>query len=147
MAILTITEGEVVEIKGLVDERASDVALPVALFRRETTLGAATDWAYMKTKQGRTDAVGAAEDFEMFLEALTAEEMTYFRRAVFYRTAAIVVSRYRELMQEDSGSFVEEFANAKEGVPFLFEQANDQLVMLRAVSGTTKAQRTYFVVT
>ena len=103
MASLTVTTAQVAEMRGLIDPRASIKVLPDNLFTVDLTLGAATDWAWLETRSGRSDSAGEASDFATFLSALTELETSHFNRAVFYRTVGLVISRYRELEGEDAG--------------------------------------------
>ena len=149
MAQITVSTAEIAEMRGLVDERASVAILKDAVFTRSVTLGAATDWAWHQARQNRTDAVGQATDFDAFLSALTEIELGHFRRSVFYRTAGLVASRYRELVEE-GGIGIDQTYGKAQSASFLFAQAESELSLLResAPSGAyAKAGLTLFAVT
>ena len=109
MATLTLTDAEVVELRGLVDSRATTIQLPDEVFSRGTTLGAATDWAWAQARENRTDAIGETDDFDTFEMGLTDLESPHFRRSVFYRTAGLIASGYREVKSQDAGGIRQEF--------------------------------------
>ena len=151
MAQITVSTDEIAEMRGLVDERASVAILKDAVFTRGVTLGVATDWAWHQARQNRTDAVGTTDDFDTFLAGLSVIETTHFRRAVFFRTAGLVASRYRELVEEGGIGIDQTYGKAQESVPFLFAQAESELSLLResAPSGAYggKVSLTLFAVT
>ena len=133
MATLTLTDAEVVELRGLVDSRATALQLPDEVFSRGTTLGAATDWAWSQARKNRTDAVGLTDDFDTFEMGLTDLESPHFRRAVFYRTAGLVASSYREVQSQDAGGIRQDYGGANtEAV--LNRQAEREIELLREVS-------------
>ena len=131
MASLDLTDDEVIEARLMVDIRGSDVVLRPIAFTSDLTVGAATDWAWAKARQNRSDAVGTTGDFAMFLAGLTALETSHFRRAVLYRTTGLVASRYRELVEEGGIGIDQTYSKAQESVPFLFAQAESELSLFR----------------
>ena len=128
----------------MVDIRGSDVVLRPIAFTSGLTVGAATDWAWAKARQNRTDAVGTTDDFAIFLAGLIGfRNNSHFRRAVLYRTTGLVASRYRELVEEGGIGIDQTYGKAQESVPFLFAQAESELSLFResAPSGAYEKQK------
>ena len=150
MASLDLTPDEVIEARLMVDVRGSAIVLASRVFTSGLSVGAATDWAWTLARQGRTDIVGTTGDFALFLMGLSTAENTHFRRAVLYRTAGLVASRYRELLEEGGVGIDETYGKAQESVPFLFAQAESELSRFResAPSGAYERQKlTLFAIT
>ena len=143
MATLTLTDAEVVELRGLVDSRATALQLPDEVFSRGTTLGAATDWAWLETRGGRSDAAGEASDFATFHAALTALETSHFNRAVFYRTAGLVASSYREVQSQDAGGIRQDYGGANTEAD-LNRHTEREIELLREVSPAGTYSKTVY---
>ena len=143
MATLTLKDAEVVELRGLVDSRATTVQLPDEVFSRGTHLDAATDWAWGQAREGRTDAIGETDDFDTFEMGLTDLEAPHFRRSVFYRTAGIVASSYREVKSQDAGGIRQDYGIANTEA-FLFRQAEREIELLREVSPAGTYSKTVY---
>ena len=120
MATLTLTAAEISQIRELVDTRATIGTLPDAVFAREVTLGTATDWAWAQARKNRTDTAGLANSFATFLSALSADETTFFRRAVSFYTAGLVIKSYRQLVSEQAVSIEQRYSDTEVDTQFAF---------------------------
>ena len=143
MASLTVTTAQVAEMRSLIDPRATIKVLPDNLFTVDLTLGAATDWAWLETRGGRSDAAGEASDFATFHAALTALETSHFNRAVFYRTAGLVASSYREVQSQDAGGIRQDYGGANTEAD-LNRHTEREIELLREVSPAGTYSKTVY---
>lgn len=133
MATLVLTPEEIVEIRRLVDTRATIQTLSDDFIQSDSTLGAATDWAWTLARQKRQDALADTEDFDVFLTGISALELIHFRRAVKARTAGIVSASYREIRKQDAGGIRQDYGGASTQ-SVLFRDAEREIELLREVA-------------
>ena len=141
MAKLTLTAVEVVEIRRLVDTRATEIQLPTIAFTGDTTLGVATNWAWAEVRKDRVDGLGTSDDFGAFQTALSQTEREHFRGAVFFRTAGIVSNSYRELVAERAIDLSQDYASLRgrvsgeaKSAPRLLAEADEQIRLFRELA-------------
>ena len=89
------------------------------------------------------DAVGLTDDFDTFEMGLTDLESPHFRRSVFFRTAGLVESSYREVRSQDAGGIRQDYGGANtEAV--LNRQAEREIELLREVSPAGTYSKTVY---